>query len=375
MESPNKQINDPTPWIITTYPEQNMEETNDPFQELLRLNKFDLKLHRLSENEIDRHEKPQHINPKIPKIIIKTNLHTGYRIPNKDKPVTNTYTIHPTEPPLAKYLEPQCQKCNQSDSEAVETIHFLHYHPEIFINEQAHNLTNTVTTSTSNLPMKNPPKKNLTTKTTKRCRCGLCEYQFKTPQKLYDHIAEMHWATLKRLMPIVKKHHECRLQRCTLCNETFYWINNLELHIQTSHRHDMSSKHLWQYICPKKTTNQLQCPIFTTQPETMCTHIKEQHNTITDIHTLHKFTKPTSLIPFYKCNICHLSFHNQLDLFHHTNTIHHETTKTININRQRLLRIAPYQCNTCCNAKFLDYNTLTQHLQKQQETPNRFKLT
>lgn len=379
MEYFSDQAENSTSQITTTYPERRMEQStneyalnnNEPFQELLGLNKFDLKLHRLSEDTINQYEKQKCSNPKIPKLIIRTNLHTGYRIPNRHPPVTNTYTTHPTEPPLIKYLEPQCPKCNQTDSPNAEKLHFLHHHPEILINEQAHHLTNTVTTSTPNLPIRNPPKTNLTIRKLKRSRCGLCETQLKTPQKLHDHITEMHWAILKRFMPIVKKHHECRLQRCTLCNETFYWINNLELHIQTSHRHENSSKHLWQYICPKKTTNQLQCPIFTATPETMCTHIKEQHNASTDIHTLHKFTKPTSLIPFYKCNICHLSFHNQLDLFHHTNTHHNITTKTINTNRQRLLRIAPYQCNECCNAKFLDIQTLIQHQQNQQETPNR----
>ena len=335
-------------------------------------------------NGLRHHLKTSHLFNDVTITTIETSHPTLFTDPIVHEPRLKRQKLNqepqdpePTHPLLpapsgntaVEKLSPQCPSCETTGSPNAKILHYLRYHTQYFNNTQVHKLTNHPSILSQDLPLRNPSE----TKTNnRRSKCTLCQTKFKTPQHLHNHIIVIHTSIIKHFQPVVQRHHECRLQRCTLCDQSFYWIENLRLHVQSSHRTGKSTRNLWQYICPKLTTNNVRCPTFTIRADTMVDHIREAHNTITDFNSLNRETRPTPLIPFYKCNVCHISFHTTLDLFDHTNTIHRQQTMKISSNRQRLLNITPYQCDACCESRFLDMGTLVQHQQKQQETPNRF---
>ena len=335
-------------------------------------------------NGLRHHLKTSHLFNDVTITIIETSHPTLFTNPITHEPKQKRQKLNqdpqdpePTQPLLpapsgntaVERLSPQCPSCETTGSPNAKILHFLRYHTQYFTNQQVHKLTNHPSILSQDLPLRNPSE---TKPNNRRSKCTLCQTKFKTPQHLHNHVIIMHTSIIKHFQPVVQRHHECRLQRCTLCDQSFYWIENLRLHVQSSHRTARTTRNLWQYICPKLTANNVRCPTFTIRADTMVDHIRDVHHTITDFNSLNRETRPTPLIPFYKCNVCHISFHTTLDLFDHTNTAHRQQTMKISSNRQRLLNITPYQCNACCESRFLDMGTLIQHQQKQQETPNRF---
>ena len=158
--------------------------------------------------------------------------------------------------------------------------------------------------------------------------CSLCLTTLETPQKLYDHVKENHSNILEHFEPLVTIHHNCRMHKCSLCNQSYYWSNNLRLHIQTSHEIARTAKQLWQFPCPLLINN-MKCPVLTLKITDLVRHTKNFHNQETTVQSLIKHTNQTPIVPLYKCNICLCSFFNQYDLSNHISISH--SPETVNI--------------------------------------------
>ena len=261
----------------------------------------------------------------------------------------------------------QCNTCNTLPPSDTKIQHLLQEHQEFFINTKLHNLMTLSTDTQTDLPIKNPPTRYPTDTTS---MCALCLFQFETPQLLDQHLNENHADILIPFQTLVKTHHSFRLHKCNLCDQSYYWGNNLKIHIQTTHKIGKTTRHLWQFPCPQHITNS-RCPIFALKMEDLVRHIRNFHEKEITIQRLMSHTNSTPIIPFYKCNICICSFFTLPHLSNHIATAHSSHENSIYTNRKRLLNVSPYRCNACCNAKFLDLNTLTQHHNKQQQTPCR----
>ena len=288
-----------------------------------------------------------------------------FTIPHE--PLTKIFAPEANYPILIQTPSHLCTTCNQLPPSDAKIHHLLSEHPEFFINKRLHRLMNASNAIPYDHPIKNPP---MHYPTNTNSMCSLCLTTLETPQKLYDHVKENHSNILEHFEPLVTIHHNCRMHKCSLCNQSYYWSNNLSLHIQTSHEIARTAKLLWQYPCPLLINN-MKCPVLTLKISDLVRHIKNFHNQETTAQSLIKHTNQTPMVPLYKCNICLCSFFNQYDLSNHISISHSPETINIDSNRKRLLNISPYRCNACCNANFLDIDTLIQHQQKQHQTPNR----
>ena len=289
-------------------------------------------------------------------------------------------TFTPPQEPLTKIFAPQleypiliqtpshlCTTCNELPPSHDKIYHLLKEHPDFFVNKKLHKLMNTSNAIPHDHPIRNPPTYY---PTNRNSMCTLCQTTLENPQKLQDHVTENHPNILEYFEPLVTIHHNCRMHKCSLCNQSYYWSNNLKLHIQTSHKIGRTSRQLWQFPCPLLINN-MKCPIFTLKIVDLARHIKNFHNQEIAVRDLTHNTSQTPIIPLYKCNICICSFFTHYDLSNHISISHAPLAVNIDSNRKRLLNISPYSCNACCNAKFLDIHTLIQHQNKQQQTPNR----
>jgi hypothetical protein len=283
------------------------------------------------------------------------------------EPLTKIHATESKYPILIQTPSHLCSTCNNLPPSDDKIHHLLSEHPEFFINKKLHKLMNTSNTIPYDQPIRNPPKHYPTNTNT---MCALCLTTLETPQELYKHVTNNHPNILQHFEPLVTIHHNCRLHKCSLCNQSYYWSNNLRLHIQTSHKIGRTAKQLWQFPCPL-LTNTMKCPIFTLKIGDLARHIKNFHNQETTLKNLTNHTTQTPIIPFYKCNICICSFFTHYDLSSHIGISHSPQTVNIDSNRKRLLNVSPFRCNACCTEKFLDINTLIQHQNKQQQTPNR----